>query len=81
MAKGWAERNGGNITINITELVDDAIKAMPAISEVKPIGATLPYLKGCYFSAKGPTGACVTLPAIRWQTVLSSVFWTTVQPM
>ena len=22
--KGWAERNGGNITINITELVDDA---------------------------------------------------------
>ena len=42
--KGWAERNGGNITINITEYVDDEIKAMPAISEVKPIGATLPYL-------------------------------------
>ena len=21
--KGWAERNGGNITINITEYVDD----------------------------------------------------------
>ena len=40
--KGWAERNGGNITINITEYVDDEIKAMPAISEVKPIGATLP---------------------------------------
>ena len=38
--KGWAERNGGNITINITEYVDDEIKAMPAISEVKPIGAT-----------------------------------------
>lgn len=51
--KGWAERNGGNITVNITEYVDDAIKAMPAISEVKPIGATLPHLKGCYFYCKG----------------------------
>lgn len=51
--KGWAERNGGNITVNITEYVDDAIKAMPAISEVKPIGATLPNLKDCYFYCKG----------------------------
>ena len=33
--KGWAERNGGNITLNITEFVDDEIKALPAISEVK----------------------------------------------
>ncbi|MDR0542294.1 MAG: rhamnulose-1-phosphate aldolase, partial [Dysgonamonadaceae bacterium] len=23
--KGWAERNGGNITINITDIVDNAI--------------------------------------------------------
>ena len=22
---GWAERNGGNITVNVTELVDDKI--------------------------------------------------------
>lgn len=51
--KGWAERNGGNITVNITEFVDDEIKAMPAITEAKPIGATLPYLKGCYFYCKG----------------------------
>ena len=51
--KGWAERNGGNITVNITEWVDDEIKALPAISEVKSIGATLPYLKGCYFYCKG----------------------------
>ena len=51
--KGWAERNGGNITVNITEFVDDEIKAMPAISEVKSIGATLPYLKDCYFYCKG----------------------------
>ena len=36
--KGWAERNGGNITLNITEYVDDEIRALPAISEVKQIG-------------------------------------------
>ncbi|MTK53652.1 rhamnulose-1-phosphate aldolase [Paludibacter sp.] len=51
--KGWAERNGGNITINITEFVDDEIKALPAISDVTSIGTTLPNLKGCYFYCKG----------------------------
>lgn len=51
--KGWAERNGGNITVNITEYIDDEIKAMPAICDVKQIGATLPHLKGCYFFCKG----------------------------
>ena len=50
---GWAERNGGNITVNITDLIDDEVRAMPAISEVKQIGITLPYLKGCYFYCKG----------------------------
>lgn len=51
--KGWAERNGGNITVNITELVDSDIRCMPAITEVIPIGLTLPHLKGCYFYCKG----------------------------
>ena len=51
--KGWAERNGGNITINITDCVDDEIRTMPAISEVYPIGTVLPNLKGCYFYCKG----------------------------
>ena len=50
---GWAERNGGNITVNITDLVDDEIRALPAISEVKQIGVTLPFVKGCYFFCKG----------------------------
>lgn len=50
---GWAERNGGNITVNVTDLVDDEIKALPAISEVKQIGTALPALKGCYFFCKG----------------------------
>lgn len=51
--KGWAERNGGNITVNITEHVDDAIRAMPAISAPIAIGSTLPNLRGCYFYCKG----------------------------
>lgn len=51
--KGWAERNGGNITVNVTELVDDEIRQMPAISEVKQIGIEVPHLKGAYFYCKG----------------------------
>ena len=51
--KGWAERNGGNITVNITEHVDDAIRALPAISAPVAMGVHLPYLKGCYFYCKG----------------------------
>ena len=30
--KGWAERNGGNITVNITDCVDDGIRRMQPIS-------------------------------------------------
>lgn len=50
---GWAERNGGNITVNITDLVDDDIRRMPAITEPLQIGETLPHLKGQYFFCKG----------------------------
>ena len=51
--KGWAERNGGNITVNVTDLVDDEIKALPAIAPARPIGKILPNLKGTYFYGKG----------------------------
>ena len=30
--KGWAERNGGNITVNVTEYMDDECKKLPHIS-------------------------------------------------
>lgn len=50
---GWAERNGGNITVNITEFSDKQIRQMPPISQPLPIGITLPSLKGCYFYCKG----------------------------
>lgn len=51
--KGWAERNGGNITINITEFADEEMRQMPAIAPVKQIGTTLPRLKGSFFYCKG----------------------------
>lgn len=51
--KGWAERNGGNITINITEFADDEMRRMPAISQPLSIGATLPALKNGFFYCKG----------------------------
>lgn len=51
--KGWAERNGGNITVNITEYIDDEVRTMTPISDVMFIGVTLPHLKGCYFFCKG----------------------------
>lgn len=51
--KGWAERNGGNITVNITEHVDEIMRNLPAICSPKAIGITLPHLKGCWFYCKG----------------------------
>ena len=51
--KGWAERNGGNITVNVTACVDDEIRQMPAIAPAVAMGTVLPHLKGCYFFCKG----------------------------
>lgn len=43
---GWAERNGGNITVNVTDLVDDEIKALPAISDIASLKRLLFLLQG-----------------------------------
>lgn len=51
--KGWAERNGGNITVNITEFIDHELSVKPAVSDPIEIGAELPNLKGCWFYCKG----------------------------
>jgi rhamnulose-1-phosphate aldolase len=51
--KGWAERNGGNITLNITDFADDEIRNMRAVSGIIPLGRMFPNLKGCYFYCKG----------------------------
>ena len=61
--KGWAERNGGNIVVNVTEQINmygchsvTALQRLPQCdSPTNPIaiGTTLPHLKGCYFFCKG----------------------------
>ena len=51
--KGWAERNGGNITVNVTEYADDMMRDMPAISKPIAIGMALPNLNGSFFFCKG----------------------------
>ena len=69
--KGWAERNGGNITVNITDVIDDEIRQMKAISNIIPIGRTLPNLKGCYFFCKGTNKRMRDLA--RWSMENASV--------
>lgn len=51
--KGWAERNGGNIVVNVTEHIDDALRQMPALTGRIPMPQRLPDLKGCWFFCKG----------------------------
>ena len=63
--KGWAERNGGNIVINVTDQINPQHVRLPnppapfgrgnCDSPTAPIaiGTTLPNLKGCYFFCKG----------------------------
>ena len=51
--KGWAERNGGNIVVNITDCVDEEMRRLPPIGEKRAIGTTLPHLRGCHFYCKG----------------------------
>lgn len=51
--KGWGERNGGNITVNITEFANPSWANKPAIKAAIPLGCTLPNLRGQYFYAKG----------------------------
>jgi len=55
--KGWAERNGGNIVVNVTDQLSTANYQLPTDhcqqSTPIPIGTTLPHLKGCYFYCKG----------------------------
>ena len=54
--KGWAERNGGNIVINVTDQLNSQLVRLPHCDSPTPpiaIGTTLPNLKGCYFFCKG----------------------------
>ena len=51
--KGWAERNGGNISCNITHVVGSSVKSLDPISKPIEIHKKLSNIIGCYFFVKG----------------------------
>lgn len=51
--KGWAERNGGNISVNLTTLMSDEEKAMPAIAPAIPLMEAMTALGGHIFYVTG----------------------------
>jgi len=52
-AKGWAERNGGNISCNITDYVGHSLNELDPISEPRVIGRRMANLEGAYFLVTG----------------------------
>lgn len=51
--KGWAERNGGNISVNVTDLLSDEEKALPAIAPAVALLEQVPVLGGHVFFVTG----------------------------
>lgn len=51
--RGWAERNGGNISYNVTEEADSALRALPPLSEPIPLEKPMTALGGDYFLVTG----------------------------
>ena len=51
--KGWAERNGGNISYNVTDAVDESVKCLQPISEKFMLEIPVRNLAGCYFLVTG----------------------------
>ncbi|MGM9759609.1 MAG: rhamnulose-1-phosphate aldolase [Parabacteroides sp.] len=51
--KGWAERNGGNISVNVTDLLDEAAKSLPALSAPVALQEPMEALCGHLFYVTG----------------------------
>ncbi|MBQ6047672.1 MAG: rhamnulose-1-phosphate aldolase [Bacteroidales bacterium] len=51
--KGWAERNGGNLVVNITDEIDDTMRRLPPLAPAVRLAVPLPALTGRYFYCKG----------------------------
>ena len=51
--KGWAERNGGNISVNLTDLRSEEEKSMPAICPAIPLQEAMTALAGHVFYVTG----------------------------
>lgn len=51
--KGWAERNGGNISVNVTSLMGDDERSLPALGEAIPLQEAMTFLAGNFFYVTG----------------------------
>ncbi len=51
--KGWAERNGGNISVNITKFMTEQEKVMPSLCDVIALKEGVPALAGHFFYVTG----------------------------
>ncbi len=51
--KGWAERNGGNISVNVTDLVDEETKTLPALAPAVVLEEAMTSLGGHLFYVTG----------------------------
>lgn len=52
-AKGWAERNGGNLVVNITGEVDENIRRLPPLMKPTALDTKMEQIAGWYFYCKG----------------------------
>ncbi len=50
---GWAERNGGNISVNVTELLTEEEKQLPALAPATPLEEAMTALCGHVFYVTG----------------------------
>lgn len=53
MDKGWAERNGGNISVNLTGLLTDDEMALPALAPAIELQEAMASLGGNVFYVTG----------------------------
>jgi len=51
--RGWAERNGGNISVNVTALMSEEERSMPALCAPMPLHDTMTMLGGHVFYVTG----------------------------
>ncbi|MCD7935367.1 MAG: rhamnulose-1-phosphate aldolase [Tannerellaceae bacterium] len=51
--KGWAERNGGNISVNVTDLLSEEERGMPALCDPVPLQEAVTALCGHVFFVTG----------------------------
>lgn len=51
--RGWAERNGGNISVDVTSFLSDGEKTLPALSETCLLPEAVPLLGGHFLYVTG----------------------------